>query len=75
LLEPRVIADSDNADLSLTTWSPCAGGTQVAFIEVAGATHAWMGHPGGGSGKTGPPYDRLDSSLTIWNFLAGHPRS
>jgi len=25
-------------------------------------------------GKVGPPYAKLDSSLTIWNFLGQHPR-
>jgi len=71
---PAVGTDTTNPDLTVTSWSPCAGNIQVVFVEVAGATHAWMGHTVGGSGKVGPPYDRLDSSLAIWNFLAAHPR-
>jgi hypothetical protein len=33
-----------------------------------------MGHTTGGSGKVGPPYTKLDSSLAIWSFLSRHPR-
>ena len=62
-----------NADLSVSSWS-CPDGVQVAFVEVAGANHAWMGHAVGGSGKVGPPYTELDSSLAIWRFLSRHPR-
>jgi polyhydroxybutyrate depolymerase len=69
---PLSTTDADNADLSVTSWS-CPNGVQVAFVEVAGANHAWMGHAGG-SGKVGPPYTKLDSSLAIWSFLSRHPR-
>ncbi|MEY2588189.1 MAG: polyhydroxybutyrate depolymerase [Acidimicrobiaceae bacterium] len=69
---PVSTTDADNADLAVTSWS-CPNGVQVAFVEVAGANHAWMGHAGG-SGKVGPPYTKLDSSLAIWSFLSRHPR-
>jgi len=71
---PTTTHDPANADLTIRQWAPCAAGTTVAFVEVAGASHAYMGHDKGGSGKTGPVYQRLDSSLQIWNFLAQHPR-
>lgn len=63
-----------NRDLTISAWSPCEDATQVAFVEVKGASHAWMGHATGGSGSTGPAYAQLDSSLAIWNFLSQHPR-
>ena len=65
---------ADDRDLTISAWSPCEGGTQVAFVEVKGASHAWMGHATGGSGTTGPAYAKLDSSLAIWNFLSQHAR-
>jgi poly(3-hydroxybutyrate) depolymerase len=47
----------------------CGDATEVQWLKVTGANHAWMGHMGG-SGIVGPPYTKLDSSLTIWNFLS-----
>jgi polyhydroxybutyrate depolymerase len=66
----------DNADVSIETWQPCQRGTAVQFVTVAGASHAWMGHPSGRAGRalTGPPYMKFDSSAAIWSFLAAHPR-
>ena len=54
--------------------TPCAGGTRVEFVTVAGATHAWMGaaaptRPGGPT-----PFAGYDSSAAVWSFLAAHPR-
>ena len=65
--------DATDPDLTTTSWS-CPHAVQVAFVEVAGANHAWMGHATGGSGKVGPPYTKLDSSLAISSFLSQHPR-
>jgi len=61
-----------NPDLTYSTWM-CPAGIEVRFVQVQGASHAWMGHAGN-SGLTGPAYAKLDSSLTIWTFLAHHPR-
>ncbi len=66
-----------NADLKVATWSGCASGAQVRFVEVSGATHAWMGHPSAsaaGTALTGAPYPDFDTSRAIWSFLAAHPR-
>ncbi|QXC60706.1 hypothetical protein KSP35_20665 [Aquihabitans sp. G128] len=71
---PEVTTDPANPDLTIRSWTPCGDDTEVAFLEVAGASHAWMGHPGGGSGKVGPVYEDLDSSLQIWDFLSRHGR-
>jgi polyhydroxybutyrate depolymerase len=70
---PVSSTDTANPDLAVTSWA-CPGGVEVAFVQVAGANHAWMGHTGG-SGVVGPPYTKLDSSLTIWSFLSQHARS
>jgi len=61
-----------NPDLTYTLWA-CPKHVAIRFISVAGAGHAWMGHAGN-SGLTGPAYAKLDSSLTIWTFLAQNPR-
>ncbi len=66
--------DAANADLSLSLWHPCAAGTAVEFIKVAGAPHAWMGHPPVPGGGSSTPYQGLDSSVAIWTFLSEHPR-
>jgi polyhydroxybutyrate depolymerase len=67
----------DNPDVSIETWKPCRDGTEVQFVTVAGASHAWMGHPSTrvAQGLTGAPYMKIDSSATIWTFLATHPRA
>lgn len=69
---PRV--DPADTDVRVTTWTGCPAGTTVAFVRVAGANHAWMGHATGGSGMVGPPYLRIDSSLILWNFLSQQRR-
>jgi polyhydroxybutyrate depolymerase len=72
---PTVEVDPSNRDLTVHAWSSCHGRTEVEFVTVAGASHAWMGHAGGAARKlVGPPYMKLDSSLAIWTFLANHPR-
>ena len=71
---PVEATDPANADVTTQTWQSCGADTTVQFIKVAGASHAWMGHPGGAVALGGAPYTKLDSSLTIWTFLAAHPR-
>jgi polyhydroxybutyrate depolymerase len=67
---------SDNPDVSIETWQPCRDGTEVQFVSVAGASHAWMGRASTRAGRalTGAPYMKYDSSAAIWSFLAAHPR-
>lgn len=75
--EPATTTDPDNADVTTRTWTGCDAGTEVAFVEVEGANHAWMGHPSTSrltTSRIGPPYEDYDSSLAIWAFLAAHPR-
>jgi polyhydroxybutyrate depolymerase len=63
-----------DAPTTVETWEPCAGGTTVEFVTVAGAAHAWIGaaapsRPGGPTSFAG-----YDSSAAVWSFLAAHPR-
>lgn len=69
--------DPTNPDVTVTTWTPCRSGTEVRFVVVAGATHAWMGHAGASpvaARLVGEPYPGLDASRAIWSVLAAHPR-
>lgn len=72
--EPVETPVETNADLATTSWAPCDDATAVGFIRVEGGTHAWMGPSRGAGGLTGAPYEDLDSSLVLWNFLAQHLR-
>ncbi|MGN6694165.1 MAG: alpha/beta hydrolase family esterase, partial [Aquihabitans sp.] len=72
--DPEQLAVEGNADLAVTSWAPCDEGAAVAFVQVEGGTHAWMG-PSRGGGATGPPYEDLDASLVIWSFLSRHLRT
>lgn len=79
----RAVADADGCDpgptvavdgaVSTETWVGCAPDVTVAFVTVAGASHAWMGGPQ--VRPRGPePFAGYDASLAAWTFLAAHPR-
>jgi polyhydroxybutyrate depolymerase len=74
--EPATTAHPTNPDVTVETWAPCAEGTEVELVKVAGASHAWMG----GTPRpiqralVGETYDRYSSAAAIWAFLAAHPR-
>jgi polyhydroxybutyrate depolymerase len=73
---PRAVADRANRAVHVTLWSPCRRGTEVEWVTVTGANHAWMGHraPAGSNLLVGgPPYRGFDSSAAVWSFLAAHP--
>lgn len=71
---PTTQRDPANHDVTITRWKPCRDGTEVRFLAVNGASHAWMGHPTSAARLVGAPYEGLDSSEVIWQFLAAHPR-
>ncbi len=68
---PTEQSDASNADVLSQLWSQCTGGSIVRFVTVAGASHAWMGHPTSAQNLVGSPYMELDASRAIWSFLAG----
>jgi len=74
---PHEEPDPANADVARDTWSGCHDGATVEMVRVTGANHAWMGHEATRASElvVGSPYLGLDSSMTIWTFLAAHPRS
>lgn len=72
--EPTVETDPTNPDVTVSTWSPCNDGSEVEFVEVAGARHAWMGHASEVPRLTGEAYEGLDASVVVVEFLLAHPR-
>lgn len=72
--EPRTSTDPDNQDITVTRWSPCSSGSEVRFVTVRGASHAWMGTPAGSPRLTGEAYLKLDAAREMWDFFASHPR-
>jgi polyhydroxybutyrate depolymerase len=74
-------SDPKNHALTYEVWRPCSGGTVVEWINVAGASHAWMGHrPSSVFARivsrrlSGKPYMGFDSSAVVWSFLSAQPR-
>jgi len=63
-----------DAAATLTTWADCPAGVDVQLLAVTGATHAWMGHPATNPAAVGEPYQGLDSSAVLLEFLMAHPR-
>lgn len=73
--DPEPVTGPDRPDLKIQRWSPCDGGTELEYVLVPGADHAWMGakllrEPD----PTGPSFAGFESSEAIWAFLAAHPR-
>lgn len=69
--------DPANPDVTALSWSTCRDNTAVRYVVVAGASHAWMGHPAtsrAAAQYVGEPYANFDASRAIWSFLASHPR-
>ena len=66
--------DPSNPDVLVRSWGPGRDGSEVRFLTVHGAAHAWMGGRTPVPGRHRVPYHRLDASAAIWEFLAAHPR-
>lgn len=67
--------DRRNRAVTVRTWRACRAGSGVEWVTVAGANHAWMGHPGTAASRlvVGRPFMGFDSSAAVWSFLAAHP--
>ena len=50
-------------------------GTEVRFVTVDGAGHAWMGHESVARAVVGAAYEDLDASAVIVEFLLSHSRT
>lgn len=62
-----VTAPDPAAAATVTTWSGCRGGAEVRYVEVRGATHAWMDGSAAASG--------VDAAARTVEFVLAHPRS
>lgn len=69
---PEPTQDRANQDVSYLTWTDCAADSIVKFMIVDTADHGWMG----GDSQTGrsTPYQLVDSSIVIWDFLESNGR-
>ncbi len=68
---------TSNADVTALSWRSRSSSTEVRFVTVRGATHAWMGHPAqsaGSSSYVGIPYMGLDATRTILSFVLSKSR-
>ena len=72
--DPQRSVDADNADVVTTVWSSCRDSTEVRYVEVAGATHAWMGRPTRATELVGTPYEKVDATTLLADFVLAHPR-
>jgi poly(3-hydroxybutyrate) depolymerase len=72
---PRRSTEVTNRDISIDTWGPCPDGTEVRFMTIDGAPHAWMGAPANAQRRGVPSYAGLDASAVIWKFLITNPRT
>ena len=72
-LGPIEQPDPANTEVLSRLWSRCGADTSVRFVTVAGASHAWMGHPTSAASLVGVPYGGFDASRAIWSFLEAVP--
>lgn len=72
---PARTVDPTNPDVVTTTWRGGREGTEVRFVTVTGATHAWMGHPAAATRLVGQPYAKLDATAVLVEFVLSHRRS
>jgi polyhydroxybutyrate depolymerase len=66
-----------NPDVTSLSWTTTKNASEVRFVTVTGATHAWMGHPSqtpGAAAYVGEPYSNFDSTRAIVSFLLSHPK-
>lgn len=68
---------TSNADVTALSWTGCRSNTEVRFVTVKNASHAWMGHAAqsaGSSSYVGTPYPNLDATRAILSFLLSKSR-
>lgn len=71
---PARTVDAANPDVRTTTWRGGRDGAEVRYVEVTGATHAWMGRAAPAAGLTGRAYEKLDATTVLVDFVLAHPR-
>ena len=73
---PRFLVAS-NSDVTALSWTNCKSNSEVRFVTVKNATHAWMGHAAQSAGSAsyvGDPYPNLDATRAILSFLLSKSR-
>jgi polyhydroxybutyrate depolymerase len=68
---------TSNPDVTALSWKSCKSNTEVRFVTVKNATHAWMGHAAPSAGASlyvGTPYPNLDATRAILSFLLSKSR-
>jgi polyhydroxybutyrate depolymerase len=73
---PAAVVNRDG-DVEVQRWLGCRDGTEVAFVTIDGASHAWPGSdPRSFSARhlVGEPYAGYDASAHLWAFFAAHAR-
>lgn len=66
-----------NTDVTALSWTGCRSNSEVKFVTVNGATHAWMGHAAQSASSAsyvGEPYQNLDATRAILSFLLSKSR-
>ena len=73
---PRSLVAS-NSDVTALSWTNCTSNSEVRFVRVKDATHAWMGHAAQSAGSAsyvGDPYPNLDATRAILSFVLSKSR-
>jgi len=73
---PRSLVAS-NSDVTALSWTNCKSNSEVRFVTVKNATHAWMGHAAQSAGSAsyvGEPYPNLDATRAILSFVLSKTR-
>lgn len=66
-----------NTDVTALSWTGCRSNSEVKFVTVKSATHAWMGHAAQSASSAsyvGEPYQNLDATRAILSFLLSKSR-
>jgi polyhydroxybutyrate depolymerase len=73
---PRFLVAS-NSDVTALSWTNCKSNSEVRFVTVKNATHAWMGHAAqsaGAASYVGDPYPNLDATRALLSFVLSKSR-
>jgi polyhydroxybutyrate depolymerase len=72
--DPVTATSVTDPNVRTESWSPCGDGTEVRFVTIEGASHAWPGSTPR-TAISGEPYAGYDASAELLAFLLAHPRS
>jgi polyhydroxybutyrate depolymerase len=72
---PAPLTPSTSGAVTTATSGPCANGTEVILVTIAGAGHQWPGSrpPTAAAARAlelDPPSDALNATTTLWEFFS-----